>query len=149
MKKIGLLALVLAAGCNPGAKEGTKASGSGACAGGKVDLTKATGDWIANGNINDGTGSYTGDRYRIRIESVAPDGIVKARMAWRLDSRPFSGKIETTSLGQSLNLLEDMSDATIAELKNSGNQDPNLPMRASIQIAPAETGCVLEIVDNF
>ncbi len=150
MKRVFAVVLVLVsvAGCKPGAKQGQNASGNPACASGRVDLTKISGDWIASSTINDGSGSYTGDQYRVRFESVA-NGEVKARMAWRLDSRPFDGKIETTSLGQTLNLLETMSEDTINQLKKAGNQDPNLPMRASIQIAPSETGCQLDVTDNF
>lgn len=149
-----LLLLSLAACKQGGSAGGTKSEGAAsggnpACAGARVDLTKLSGDWIASATIKQPEGTYSGDQYRIRFHEVDASGKAKASMAWRLDSRPFTGEITKNALGQKLVLLEEMTDEVIAQLKASGNQDPNLAMRAAIHIAPAEKGCVLEVTDNF
>lgn len=148
-----VLAVAGLAGCKaPAGGEGGKAAAAGshpACAGARVDLTKLSGDWVAASSIPQPDGTFAGNQYRLRFMPAAADGTVKAHMAWRLDSRPFAGTISTTALGQKMVLVEDMSAETIDLLKKANNQDPNLPMRASIHVEPAETGCVLAITDNF
>lgn len=151
---VALFLLVSLAACKQGGGAGAKSEGAAsganpACTGARVDLTKLSGDWIGSSTIKQPEGSYSGDQYRIRFHGVDATGKAKAAMAWRLDSRPFTGEISKNALGQKLVLLEEMSDEVITQLKASGNQDPNLPMRAAIHIAPAEKGCVLEVTDNF
>lgn len=154
MNRFVVAAVVLGlVGCKTeGGMKGGKSAAAGAhpaCAGARVDLAKLSGDWVAASSIPQPDGTFGGNQYRLRFMPAAADGTVKANMAWRLDSRPFSGAISSNALGQRLVLVEDMSPETIDQLKKANNQDPNLPMRASIHVEPAETGCMLAITDNF
>ncbi|MGH7125545.1 MAG: hypothetical protein ACREFI_14310, partial [Stellaceae bacterium] len=114
------VAALAVAGCNKttgGSAKTGSSSTNGACASGKVDLTKLSGDWIANSAIAQPDGNIPGSQYRIRFAGPpAADGSVKAQMAWRLDARPFSGKLTPKQLGGSIDLLEDMTDETVTQL---------------------------------
>ena len=116
---------------------------------GKVDLSKISGDWTATAPLDDFDGKVPGSQYRLRFEPPAADGTVKAMMAWRMDSRPFTGKLEKNALGYKINLLEDMSEDVIKQLKAQNNQDPSLRMRASLLVTAADSGCQLEVLDNY
>lgn len=138
------------AGCksSPTGGSGT-ASAADACVNGKVDLSKISGDWMATAPLDDFDGKVPGNQYRLRFTQPAADGTVKAMMAWRMDSRPFTGKLEKNALGYKISLLEDMSEDVIKQLKAQNNQDPSLRMRASLLVTAAETGCQLEVLDNY
>jgi hypothetical protein len=151
MKRI--IALFLAAGVVMGCKPRAGASGpsgaNAACTGQKVDLSKITGDWMVSGPIGQPEGNFAGTQYRLRFAGPpAADGTVKAILAWRLDSRPFTGTLTTNAMGGSIDMLEDMTPETIDSLKKANNQDPHLPMRASIRVEPEETGCGIQVTDN-
>lgn len=153
MKKIFTLgvAMISLVGCKTagtGAGAGGGASSANAaCTGGKVDLSKVTGDWIANAAIAQPEGKYPGSQYRVRFASApAADGTLKATLAWRIDSRPYTGKYLPNALGGTLELLEDMTPETVTQLRK--NQDPNQPMRSVVTITPEETGCVLFVSDE-
>src|SRR3954471_13114964 len=132
MKKIVVVsfaALGLAACKTSGgsATTGKAATGSAACNGGKVDLSKITGDWIANKPIEQPEGKYPGSQSRVRFMGPpAADGTIKATLAWRIDSRPYTGKYVPNAAGGQIELLEDMTDETVTSLRK--NQDPNQPM---------------------
>lgn len=155
MKRIVALFLAAAAagGCKPGGP-GAPAKGSGAnaaCAMQKVDLSKLTGDWMVKDPIAQPEGTFPGNQYRIRF-AAAPGtdgGTVKAVLAWRLDSRPFTGTYKSNGMGGSIDLLEDMTPETIDSLKKANNQDPHLPMRAALRVEPEETGCGIQVTDNY
>ncbi len=150
--RVAVVLAMAAAACSRPAGSGAGAPAGGghpACAGGTVDLQKLSGDWIASQPVVQPEGVFAPNQYRIRFETPAADGTVKAALAWRLDSRPFSGSITKNALGAELALLEEMAPEVIEQLKKANNQDPNLPMRAAVRISPAETGCVLSVVDNF
>src|SRR5450631_309459 len=87
------LALALTA-CKPSAGgSGSTGSGPAACASGHLDLAKLSGDWIVSSTIEQPDGKVAGSQYRIRFENPPlADGTIKARLAWRLDSRPYTGK---------------------------------------------------------
>lgn len=162
IRRISLLALTLAlalplAGCpssggggTAGAdgKGGTTSSGA-ACSNGVVDLTKLSGDWVATAPLDDFDGKVPGNQYRLRFVAPAADGTVKAQMAWRMDTRPFTGKLEKNALGYKIKLIEDMSEDVIKALREKNNQDPNVRMRAALEIAAAEKDCILELNDNY
>lgn len=146
---IAASALLALAGCKSSSKAPGTPSGGDACVDGKVDLSKISGDWIATGTLDDFDGKVPGNQYRLRFTPPAADGTVKAMMAWRMDSRPFTGKLEKNALGYKINLLEDMSDEVIAQLKAQNNQDPGVRMRASLLVTAADSGCQLDVLDNY
>ncbi|HVO29863.1 MAG TPA: hypothetical protein VMV18_03970 [bacterium] len=146
-------AVVAIAGCNKNAASGggtgggSSSTGSGVCASGKVDLSKISGDWIVKDNIAQPEGSFPGNQYRIRfVGTPAADGSIKAMLAWRLDSRSYTGHYYKNALGGVLDLVEDMTDETIAQLRK--NQDPGVPMRSAVKIEAADEGCVLSVSDE-
>lgn len=158
IRKISLLALALSlplAGCKGGGGgDGTGktdgASGSAACNGGVVDLSKISGDWVATAPLDDYDGKIPGNQYRIRFTAPpAADGTVKALMAWRLDSRPFTGTLTKNALGYKIKLIEDLSPDVEKQLRAANNQDPNVRMRAALEISAAEKDCLLEVNDNY
>ncbi len=151
---LSLIALSsLLAGCpsSGGGKGGGNGASSGAaCTGGKVDLSKVSGDWVATAPLDDRDGKVPGDQYRVRFVSApGADGKFKALMAWRMDTRPFNGELTTNALGQKIRLEEDLPAEVIAQLRAQNNQDPNIPMRAVLEITPAEKDCALDVNDNF
>lgn len=145
---VALSALLFLAGCKSSTSGGSD-SAEAVCVNGKADLSKISGDWIATAPLDDFDGKVPGNQYRLRFSPPEADGTVKALMAWRMDSRPFTGKLEKNALGYKINLLEDMSEDVIKQLKAQNNQDPSLRMRASLLVTAAETGCQLEVLDNF
>lgn len=154
IRPLSLLALALAlplAACKSGSS-GTAASGSSgvaSCSGGVVDLSKISGDWVATGLLDDYDGKIPGNQYRLRFSPPAADGTVKAQMAWRMDTRPFTGTLSKNALGYKIKLLEDMSEDVIKQLREQNNQDPNVRMRAALEITAAEKDCLLEVNDNY
>src|SRR2546423_8925307 len=110
MKRIvaSLVATAAIAGCKPGGPAGP-AKGSGAnaaCANAKIDLSKLTGDWMVGGTIAQPEGNFPGSQYRLRFTAPAgaDGGTVKAILAWRLDSRPFTGTYKSNGMGGSIDL---------------------------------------------
>lgn len=155
IRSISLSALVFSlslAGCKGGggsATEGGATSGA-ACNNGVVDLSKISGDWVATAPLDDYDGKIPGNQYRIRfLAPPAADGSVKAMMAWRLDSRPFSGTLSKNALGYKIKLLEDLAPDVEKKLREANNQDPNVRMRAALELAAAEKDCLLEVNDNY
>jgi hypothetical protein len=147
---ISTFSLIAFSACKPsgGSSAGNANSvGGAACAGAKFDLSKISGDWIVSSPIDQPEGRYPGSQYRIRFDGPpAADGTVKAHLAFRMDTRPYTGKYVSTALGGSISLLEDMSDATVASLR--GNKDPHQPMRSAVNLSPDEVGCVLDASDE-
>src|SRR5579859_6252236 len=96
MSRIGILVVALFGllACTKTAS-GPAAGVNPACAAGKLDLSKVSGDWISGAPIKDTDGKvYPPNQYRIRfLAAPGADGSVKAILAWRLDSRPFSGTL--------------------------------------------------------
>ena len=157
IRRITLLALALVlplSACKSGggntAAGGTTGGASGvACSGGVLDLSKISGDWVATGMLDDYDGKVPGNQYRLRFSPPAADGTIKAQMAWRMDTRPFSGKLDKNALGYKIKLIEDMSEDVIKQLREQNNQDPNVRMRAALEITAAEKDCLLEVNDNY
>lgn len=159
IRRISLLALGVAlalplAGCPSSGTStgggGSSATSSGAaCSNGQVDLTKLAGDWIATAPLDDFDGKVPGSQYRLRFAAPMADGTVKALMAWRMDTRPFTGKLEKNALGYKIKLIEDMNEEVIKQLREQNNQDPNVRMRAALEINAAEKDCLLELNDNY
>ena len=160
IRRISLLALGVAlalplAGCPSSGGGGSTGAGGGAtssgasCANGQVDLSKLSGDWIASAPLDDFDGKVPGSQYRLRFTAPATDGTVKAQMAWRMDTRPFTGKPEKNALGYKIKLIEDMSEEVIKQLRDQNNQDPNVRMRAALEITAAEKDCQLDLNDNY
>lgn len=141
--------LFLAAACHKNQNGGASSASSvnAACASGTVDLSKVSGTWVANANIPQPEGSFRGDQYRIHFDGPpGADGKLKATLAFRMDSRTYTGTYTPTKLGGVIDLVEDMSDDTVAQLRK--NQDPNQPMRSAVKLSPEESGCTLFASDE-
>ena len=143
-----LLSVAALAGCNK--KGGAATAGPGGCGGDKVDLTKISGDWVVKDSFQDQGGLYPGDQYRIHFAGPpAADGTLKANLAFRVDSRPYVGKLSQNGLGATIDLLEDMTPDTIDQLKKANNQDPHLPMRSVVHVSPGDEACTLDVTDDY
>src|SRR5580765_2588759 len=104
MISLSVVALALAACKSSGGGGAVSAS---ACVNGKIDLTKVTGDWIGSASFREPEGVYTGDQYRIRFDGPpAADGTLKAKLAFRLDIRSYTGKYYANAQGGVIDLTE-------------------------------------------